>query len=139
MLFSCFKRCFCVSNAVFVFQTLFLCFKRCFRVSNRKTVFQTRKQRFKPKNSVSNLKTAFQILRARWFCDTMGERMGRIGRIRTDFFLVIPQESSYCALSFRRNLRTAPCHSVGIFRTAPCHFVGILAVKGSYGMTKTND
>jgi hypothetical protein len=22
--------------------------------------------------------------------DTMGERMGRIGRIRTDFFLVIP-------------------------------------------------
>jgi hypothetical protein len=27
------------------------------------------------------------ILRIGYFCDTMGERMGRIGRIRTDFFL----------------------------------------------------
>jgi hypothetical protein len=27
------------------------------------------------------------ILCVGWFCDTMGERIGRIGRIRTDFFL----------------------------------------------------
>jgi hypothetical protein len=32
----------------------------------------------------SNLNSV--ILHVGWFCDTMGERMGRIGRIDTDFF-----------------------------------------------------